>query len=224
MRKTLIIGDVHGCSAELEDLLNAAGYDSRMELFFVGDLINKGPDSPGVLRRAYEAGAKVVLGNHERSFLKYLRKQKEGNEHFEKVKRDMGRDLKFWVNYIQSWPLYLEQSKFLMVHAGLEPGKSPRESRPRILTNIRTWDGWGKVLEAEGDPPWYHFYTDKKLVVFGHWALRGLIERPNAVGLDTGCVYGGRLSGLLLPERRIVQVPARRVYCVPTLPESNGLE
>jgi hypothetical protein len=62
------------------------------------------------------------------------------------------------------------------------------------------------------DEPWYERYTDSRLVVFGHWAKPAALVRKNAIGLDTGCVYGGALTALILPERRLVSVPARRVY------------
>ena len=212
MKPTLIIGDVHGCLAELEDLLEAANYHDQMRLFFVGDLINRGPDSSGVLRLAQQLKARVVLGNHERSFLRYIREDQSNNQKFEKLKKEMGADLNSHVKQMSKWPLYIEKKQFLIVHAGLAPGKHPAETKPRILTNLRTWDGSGTDMDNWRDPPWFELYNDPKLVVFGHWALRGLVVRSNAIGLDTGCVYGRTLSGLLLPERRIIQVPARDAY------------
>jgi len=216
VKPTLIIGDVHGCLTELHDLLKAAGYDNKMRLFFVGDLISRGPDSPGVLRLLRQLNAQTVLGNHERAFLKYIREGRTGNPNYEKLKNELGHDLNDFVKEMAQWPYYIENKRFLIVHGGLAPGKHPAETKPRILTNLRTWDGSGTVLDNLNDPPWYELYHDPKLVVFGHWAVRGLVIRPNAIGLDTGCVYGHSLSGLLLPERRVIQVPARRAYHPPT--------
>ena len=62
-------------------------------------------------------------------------------------------------------------------------------------------------------PPWFDFYTDDKLVVFGHWAAQEGVVRENAIGLDTGCVYGKKLTALVLPERELVSVKARKQYC-----------
>jgi hypothetical protein len=153
-----------------------------------------------------------VQGNHERSLLKYLAADKRHKPLFEDLKKELGADLETWRDRIEAMPLYLETEDWLVVHAGLQPGLHPRETEARILTEIRTWDGSGAELEREQDPAWYECYEDDKLIVFGHWARRGLVWRENAIGLDTGCVYGGKLSGLLLPERRLIQVPARKVY------------
>jgi len=183
-----------------------------MRLIFVGDLINKGPDSLGVLALARSLGAEMTIGNHELGFLAYLRGKRSGNRDLAAVRRQLGADVKAWADWIETWPLYIEDPDFLVVHAGLAPGRHPSGTSARILTNIRTWDGEGQVLEREGDPPWFELYQEPKLVVYGHWARRGLTVRSNAIGLDTGCVYGKELTGLLLPERRIVQVPARRMY------------
>ncbi len=214
---TLIIGDVHGCRVELEDLLAKADYRAGMGLVLIGDLINKGPDTEGVLRLARDLDAKVLIGNHERGFLAYMRGERRGNADLKECKRQLGARLAEWVAWIESWPLFLETDAWLAVHAGLAPGRHPRDTDPRVLTNIRTWDGAGRQLDNPEDPPWFELYHGKKTVVFGHWARRGLVVRDNAIGLDTGCVYGGVLSGVWLPERRLVQTPARRVYKEPVV-------
>ena len=78
--------------------------------------------------------------------------------------------------------------------------------------NIRTWDGKGEDVNNKSHPPWHSFYKKKKLVIYGHWAEQGLREGKNTIGLDSGCVYGGKLSGVFLPERRIEQTPALKNY------------
>jgi hypothetical protein len=83
---------------------------------------------------------------------------------------------------------------------------------PRILTQIRTWDGEGKNLNRAGDPAWFECVTPDRIVVFGHWAQRGLIDLPGFKGLDTGCVYGGKLTGWCPEEDRFLQVEAARQY------------
>ena len=212
MEPTLIVGDVHGCAAEFAALLKAAAFGHGMRLISVGDLINKGPDSLGALELARRNGARVVLGNHERGFLKYLDRGGTDHADFEAVRAQLGSDLDEWVAWMRALPLYLEEEDLMVVHAGLAPGRHPAETHPKILTTIRTWDSEGTILEREGDPPWFDLYHDEKLVVFGHWARLGVMVRPNAICLDSGCVYGGALTGLLLPERRLVQIGAGRVY------------
>ena len=83
---------------------------------------------------------------------------------------------------------------------------------PSILITIRTWDGTGECLDRAEDPPWYECMRWPVPVVFGHWAMRGLVDRPDVKGLDTGCVYGRRLTGWCPEEERFYQVQARREY------------
>ena len=100
----------------------------------------------------------------------------------------------------------------MLVHAGLVPGLHPDQTAPWDLVTIRTWDGEGEDLKNPDNPPWFDFYEGDDLVVFGHWAALGGISRSNVIGLDTGCVYGGELSCLILPERKFVRVSAERQY------------
>ena len=187
----------------------------KFRLIFAGDIINRGPHSLKTLKWIKEEGAEAVRGNHEQAFLRGVRENLPLSQALEQLKRDMGEQLGEWTRWISSWPLYLEEKDFLVVHAGLVPGEHPRRSNPHFLMNIRTWDGAGEDLKSELNPPWYDFYKGKKLAVYGHWACQGLKIRKNTIGLDSGCVYGKQLSGLMLPERRIVQVPALDSYYPP---------
>lgn len=212
-KPALIVGDVHGCSRELENLIDEADFKPKeRQLVFVGDLINKGPDSVGVLEIAKRYKALAVLGNHELAFLRYA---KRGGNHqgFNKILDQMGGAVHQWLRYIRSWPLYIETPDWLMVHAGLVPGQHPSKTKSYLLANIRTWDGKGDVLERESDPAWFDLYRGSKTVIFGHWAKRGLVWQDRVIGLDSGCVYGNRLSAVLMPERQLIQVPAKKVYC-----------
>jgi bis(5'-nucleosyl)-tetraphosphatase (symmetrical) len=83
---------------------------------------------------------------------------------------------------------------------------------PRVLTQIRTWDGAGHDLNRPGDPPWFECVSPDRIVVFGHWAKRGLVDLPRFKGLDTGCVYGRELTGWCPEEDRFYRVPAARAY------------
>ena len=78
--------------------------------------------------------------------------------------------------------------------------------------NIRTWDEKGEDIKSDFNPAWYSYYKNKKTVIYGHWANQGLNVRENTIGLDTGCVYGYKLSGVLFPERKILQVSALKTY------------
>ncbi len=215
VKKTLVVGDVHGCLTELENLLKEVGVNEGLRLIFVGDLVNRGPDSLGVLRLVHRLGAELVLGNHEFGFLEYMREGREDLLRYETLKTVLGAQLPFWLAWFRRLPVYIEDEDLIVVHAGLVPDRSLAQTEPWILTRIRTWDGEGTFFNRSEDPSWFDLYRGEKLVVFGHWARRGLVWRPNAVGLDTGCVYGRYLSALMLPERRVIQVPAQRVYVAP---------
>jgi bis(5'-nucleosyl)-tetraphosphatase (symmetrical) len=212
-KPALVVGDVHGCSLELEDLLAKANFDPQdRQLIFVGDLIHKGPDSVGVLEIAKRYDAKIVLGNHELAFLKYVRKPAK-HKGFNQILKQMGNSASKWIAYLRQWPLFLETPDWLVVHAGLVPGQHPSESKSYLLVNMRTWDGKGDILENDEDPAWFDLYHGEKLVIFGHWARRGLVWQNRVIGLDSGCVYGNQLSAVTLPERQLIQVQAREVYC-----------
>lgn len=193
--RTLIIGDIHGCLRELQLLLEKVSYSaSEDRLIFVGDLINKGPSSLAVLEYVKNLRCEVILGNHELALL--INYENEKRVPYPKE----------YIEWIKSWPLYIEEDDFIVVHGGIIPGQSLAQSDPNQLVRIRLWQG----------QPWYEFYQDKKLVVFGHWAANGLVWRENAIGLDTGCVYGRQLSCLSLPGRQLYQVDALEAYA-PTI-------
>jgi serine/threonine protein phosphatase 1 len=214
MRRKIFIGDVHGCFRELMDLLKECDYNHKKDkLYFVGDLINKGPYSKKVLEFVYNSKAKVVIGNHELGLIKlYDSKKNWGGSTLDLVLLSLGKEAKFWIKWMKKLPSFIEEDDFILVHAGLIPDKKPRERDREILARIRTWDGRGKDLNNEKHPPWYNLYKGKKKVIFGHWAKKGIIFEKNLIGLDSGCCYGRKLSAYILEEDEIVQVSARRQY------------
>ncbi len=101
----------------------------------------------------------------------------------------------------------------LFVHAGFIPGVKLTQQNPRLMMNMRSVLDDGTVT-AKNVPhcAWAKLWRGPQTVVFGHDAFRGLQQYEFAKGIDTGCVYGGRLTALLLPENRFISVPARRPY------------
>ena len=202
-----LVGDIHGCFNELQILLKKASYSFRSHrLILLGDLINKGPDSFKVLSWVREKPVEAIIGNHELKFIYAIEKELPLTGPLQDLKKQMGSDIKNWVSWMKSWPVYIEEDSFLAVHGGLVPGEHPRFSKKEQLVNIRYWDGEGNNMRDSSFPPWHDLYTDSKLVVYAHWAGQGLKVKTNSIGLDTGCVYGGHLTGLWLPERNMVQV------------------
>lgn len=212
--RTIIIGDVHGCHRELKKLLKKVKADPKQDrVVFIGDLINKGPSSRGVWELFREMEAVSLMGNHELSLLELVRgKFHKHSKYFEALHKDMGRHFDDFVADVANFPLWLEDHDLMMVHAGLVPGLHPDQTDPWHLVTIRTWDGEGEDLKNDKNPPWFDLYEGDDLVVFGHWAALGGLDRPKAVGLDTGCVYGGKLTCLILPERKFVSVKADKPY------------
>lgn len=221
MGRTLIIGDVHGCIEELDALLAKMRASAGDRVVFVGDLVAKGPGSRRVVQRARELGAITVRGNHEEHVLGFRRAALEGaplprigRSHREVVESLDDED---W-DYLFGTPTYLElpEARATVVHAGLAPGVPLAEQTREHLLNMRSIRPDGSISSRiEEGVPWAARWAGPERVFFGHDAVRGLQLHPRAIGLDTGCVYGGELTGVELPSMRLHSVPAARVYCEP---------
>jgi hypothetical protein len=234
MGRTVIVGDVHGCRAELEALLDHIGFTAGDRLVFVGDLVARGPDSLGVLDVARRTGALIVRGNHEQKLLEW-REARDAWMHgnrtrieapLGRVHREVARALRpvDWT-LLATAPLSLElpDHGVRIVHAGLLPGVPFEMQSPETLLHIRTVPN----TQRKGRVLWGARYAGPPQVVFGHNAAPGLQLHPWATGLDTGCVYGGALTAIVLQAgqripraiaaRRalLVSLPARRVYFDP---------
>lgn len=214
--RRLIVGDIHGCADELAELLFrfrfVPGHD---RLFSVGDVVGKGPKAREALELLHQFGAGTVRGNHEQHLLAGAALPPERRTPRHALYLDsLGVDRDLWLERIAAWPLVIEEPDLLIVHAGLEPGVAdPARMNPRVLQTIRTWDGRGAELDRQGvDPPWFECVEPPKTVVFGHWAERGLVDRPRFKGLDTGCVYGRELTAWCPEEKRFHHISARRAY------------
>lgn len=215
--RTIIIGDIHGCIDELEALLMACGREPRDEVVCVGDLIGKGPASCDVLNLCRSTGIKSVMGNHDYALIDYFGARQAGQQHKMRPGHLALAQLltaQDW-QYLRALPLYIElpPHKAIVVHAGLVPGLSLTAQPAELLMNIRTLTATGQgSRRPDAGPLWASRYDGPRFVFFGHHARAGLQQHPNAIGLDTGCVYGGRLTACILPERRLVSVPARKTY------------
>lgn len=213
-----MIGDVQGCRVETEDLLARCDHTAGERVIFVGDLVAKGPDSAGVIDLCLEIGARSVLGNHDAAVVRWFR-AKAARESLPDLKPSHVQVVETLrprhIAYLETLPLWIDLPEYgaLVVHAGLVPGVELDDQDPRMLMNIRTLrrDGSGST-DADDGVLWGTRWKGPELVIFGHHARAGLQRHPFALGLDTGCVYGRELTACILPERRIVSVPARRTY------------
>ncbi|MET4642029.1 protein phosphatase [Streptomyces atratus] len=233
-----IIGDIHGCSSELESLLGKLGYvdgahpEGRTAVF-VGDLVDRGPDSPGVLRRVMSmvstGNALCVPGNHENKLGRYLKGRKVQHTHglaetIEQLDREDAKDPAFreqvreFIDGLVSHYV-LDGGKLVVCHAGL-PEKYHGRTSGRVRSHALYGDTTGETDEF-GLPvryPWAEEYRGRAAVVYGHTPVPSTSWVNNTLCLDTGAVFGGKMTALRWPERELVDVPAEKVWYEPTKP------
>ena len=218
MSRRIFIGDVHGCAQELRDLVTLLQINARNDrIFLTGDAFTKGPDPLGVWHIIRELEAQMVLGNHDVSLYEGLNIRAKGKE--KKIKpaykktldavMPVAKELMAWIDAL---PLYIQTESFLLVHAGINPERGLEgTSRDEFLT-IRAWP----PKKGIGGKRWYRKYKPiAPLLVFGHDAPGGLVMKKKdgdlyLLGLDTGCVYGRKLSAYVLEERQLVQVNSQQ--------------
>jgi hypothetical protein len=134
-----------------------------------------------------------------------------GSEHFHIASCLSKADLK-WL-YSLPWYLSSKDIGALFVHAGFVPGIRLPKQNPRLMMNMRSILPDGTVTSKFfSNWAWSRLWDGPQTVLFGHDADRGLQQYEHAIGLDTGCVYGGRLTACILPEKRLVSVSAKREY------------
>ena len=198
--RTLIIGDIHGCYEELQLLLEKFNPESSDRIFSVGDVINRGPESGKCITLLKELNAKTVMGNHEHWYLKSYPFEDNTVTSFGFRRLE----IEDHIEWIRSLPYYDITNDFIVVHAGFDPAVSFQDNSRDLLVSVR-------ILEHTG-APWFDSYHGSKPIYFGHWAKLGLFFGKNVTNLDTGCVYGGKLSGYIVEENRLIQIAAKRTY------------
>ena len=258
---TYAIGDVQGCYDELRKLLGESGFRrGRDKLWFVGDLVNRGPKSLDVLRFVASLGdaAVTVLGNHDLHLIAQyegVEKLKEKDTFQDVLDAPDAREL---VDWLRERPMMHVDGPYAMVHAGIVPvwsiekalelgsevekalaARNHRDFLQRMYGNgPDAWrddlQGWDRLrvivnamtrmrfcsqegrmdLEAKGAKaprgylPWFETRpaNEATTIVFGHWSQLGLKVRERQIGLDSGCVWGGKLTALRLEDRKLTHV------------------
>ncbi|WNV82337.1 polynucleotide kinase-phosphatase [Umezawaea sp. Da 62-37] len=246
-----VIGDVHGCRAELEELLGELGYALSRDAegravdavhpegrraAFVGDLVDRGPDTPGVLRLVMgmvRAGhALAVSGNHEHKLVQALRGRAV------KVAHGLGESLAqlaeepeefrkeveaFCYDLVSHY--VLDGGALVLAHAGL-----PERFHGRASGRVRGFALYGDTTgetDEFGLPvryPWAEDYRGKAVVLYGHTPVPDVEWVNGTLCLDTGAVFGGRLTALRYPEKEVVSVAAHRVWYEPVRPLGSAPE
>ncbi|MGW3197757.1 polynucleotide kinase-phosphatase [Streptomyces sp. NPDC001118] len=230
-----IVGDIHGCAAELESLLAKLGYVDGVHpegrtAVFVGDLVDRGPDTPGVLRRVMSmvasGNALCVPGNHENKYGRHLKGRKVQHTHglaetiaqMEGESQEFKDQVRAFLEGLVSHYV-LDGGKLVVCHAGL-PEKYHGRTSGRVRSHALYGDTTGETDEF-GLPvryPWAEDYRGSAAVVYGHAPVPEATWLNNTICLDTGVVFGGKLTALRWPERELVDVPAERVWYEPTRP------
>ena len=214
--RIIAIGDIHGCHQEFAELLERIALTKDDQLILLGDLINRGPDSLKVLDLARANRALSLLGNHEARLLNYRRTKdtaflKESDlQTFEKLRPED------WA-LLEAMPLThtIEELNTVFVHGGFLPNEPWQKQPASVVTRIQVVDRYGKPrkrAEAEGCPVWADLWNGPPFVVYGHTPRPEIYKLKWSVGIDTACVMGGYLTAYILPEKRFVQVKARKRY------------
>lgn len=207
----LIIGDIHGCNYELQQLLDKSGIGNNDEIISVGDLVNRGPESLEVFQFFRDTpNATAIMGNHEWNHLRAQSGELPPSFATLLTYWQMSDQYSAFLEYISTLPLYMDLPDALILHGFFEPHISLNEQEKRILLGVMSGE---KYLQKTYDQLWYTYYDADKPIIVGHRDYSGeqqpLIHN-NVYGIDTRCVYGGSLTGVLLPQFEIISVPARR--------------
>ena len=241
-----IIGDVHGCFDELSALLDELGYCWTMpdaedqhcqishpegrRLVFLGDLVDRGPRTPEVLRLVMDAVAAgqayCIAGNHDKKLLKALRGRAvqtshglaESLEQLATTSATFRKSLDRFLDGLISHYVF-DGGNLVVAHAGLK-----EEMHGRGSSAVREFALYGETtgeIDEYGLPVrlnWAADYRGRATVVYGHTPVPDAEWLNNTICLDTGCVFGGKLTALRYPERELVSVPARQTWYEPIRP------
>ncbi len=248
-----IIGDVHGCYEELRTLLAKLGWTVEIgdvegerryslshpegrKVVFVGDLVDRGPNVPEVLRLAMDAVADdraiCVPGNHDIKLLKALRGKNVKIAHglersLEQLADETPEFRERVVGFIDSLISHfeLDDGRLVVAHAGMREDMQGRASGA-----VRAFALYGETTGETDDfglpirYDWAQDYRGRAMVVYGHTPVPEPEWLNRTINIDTGCVFGGRLTALRYPEKELVSVPAAEVYCEPVRPLASAVE
>ena len=210
-RRRIVIGDIHGCYSELLSLLDKVRLGGQDRVISVGDLITKGPRSSEVLELFIsDQRFSTVIGNHDLA----LRRHWNGEDvdlksSQKKTDNELNSKKDVYLGFLNALPFVLDLDTHLVVHAGLRPNVELHSQTTGDLTTLRTL---GPDRKSEDGTPWYQVYDGNKTVLFGHWPAAEPRRGPKAIGLDTGCVYGGHLTAYIIETDEFVTVAATKAY------------
>jgi serine/threonine protein phosphatase 1 len=216
--RIIAIGDIHGCHQEFSELLERLELTKDDRLILVGDLINRGPDSCKVIDLARQYRAISLLGNHELRLLNYRKNRVAADDIDRDTDADTYRKLRAedWA-YLESMRLTYQDEELstVFVHGGFLPNEPWQRQPADIVTRIQSINKEGRACkraDAPDAPAWADLWNGPPFVVYGHTPRPEVYRLKWSVGIDTACCMGGSLTAYILPEKRFVQVKARRRY------------
>jgi serine/threonine protein phosphatase 1 len=216
--RTIVIGDLHGCQDEALELLDSLAVTVRDRVIFAGDLVDRGPKRRECVELAMRHAC--ILGNHEEKHLRIRKQQRKDviPDHAETIR--VLDESHF--EYFESLPLYIRipEANAVVVHAGVLPDKSIEDQPSSVLLHGQCIRPPAKDSKWPSKAPadwkfWTNYWKGPERVIFGHTVLDRPLVSKWAVGIDTGCVHGGTLTAVVLPDWKIVSVPARKNYWGP---------
>lgn len=239
MQRIIVVGDIHGCLEEFDELLRKVQYSSKDRLILAGDLVDRGPDSVGVVRRARELGAECVLGNHDHKHVRWDNweaKVASGEAKTNPMKFDDSKKAIYAsmsredLDWLKGLPRIIRiDGARAVVHGGLVPNRD-LDRQPKEVTMVRfvhKTKGHFVGIRSIGDQPedtvyWSEVWTGPETIFYGH-AVHSLVmprvdyhDGYECWGLDTGCVFGGHLTAAVLSDDSfdvdLVGVKAKREY------------
>jgi len=208
-KRTFIIGDIHGCLSMLRGLMDKIDWDPNNDgLIFLGDYIDRGKESRGVVDyiiglQRMSPNIQCLMGNHEELFLNYIKGEDEGsflynggintlNSYYEGGNKEINPD---HISFLESLLFMIELDDYYIVHAGFKPGVEVKEQSVKDTLWIR-------------EPFIFSDYDFGKRIIFGHTPFSSPLIMDNKIGLDTGAVFGNKLTCLEIPAMKFYSFEA----------------
>lgn len=242
MRRTICVGDIHGCLEEFDLLMKSVEYkQGKDRLVLLGDLIDRGPDPAGVIRRAREIGAESVMGNHEEKALRWRKHEKRRNEdpryknpmaqvHVDRLAQWSKASDDDW-DWVAKLPHYIHIDNYwTAVHGGCIPDVAIEDQVPNELMRMRyvrkddktgAWKmaSLNESGEAASDSVhWTEHWRGPRGIIYGHYTRDVIWVKQSSIGIDTACVHGGHLTAAIIDSTFVphlssfVSVKAKQVY------------
>ncbi len=213
--KTLVIGDIHGCYAEMIDLIEKSGINADDRIIALGDIIDRGPDSLAVMNFFMSGkNRNSLLGNHEEKHINvFAGKIQASPSQLKSIAQFTNSELLNAVRFFEKLPLFIELPEAILIHGLLEPEIPVIHQKKNILIGSMA----GSLYMGKKYPkPWYEYDFGEKPIIAGHhdYSKEGkpIIINNKVFLIDTACCYGKNLTAILIPEMRLISVKSRKNY------------